>query len=183
MLLGYMTFLKKALKTLPDGLRAKVKAAAGADPTRPSTAPSAAETKPGETAAAPAAAGAKSVTGAGSPSAAASRAVSAVTAAAGHLVGGIWGTGRASTATPGSGEEEEAFATSGGRGLVRELVERCLFSLPHDRGSDAVEACGSGGGGGEVLREGEVEDDLVRGRPGFAACSSCLAVSSLGWWC
>ncbi|CAM9482017.1 unnamed protein product [Scytosiphon promiscuus] len=135
-LLGYMTFLKKALKTLPGGLRAQVKAAAGADPTplpTPSTAAGPADAGPAATTATskPAAAGVKRSAGAGSPSAAASRAVSAVTAAAGSL--------------------------------------RCLFSLPHDRGSD-VEACLSGGdGGGDRVSHrgetGDAEDDGYEGIP------------------
>lgn len=92
-----MTFLKNALKTLPDDLRGEIKAKVGADAVVASTA------------------AARS----GSPPAVA--AVTAVAAAAGHLVGGIWGGRRRSE-------------KGRGRGLVRELVERCLFSLPHERG-------------------------------------------------
>lgn len=166
MLLGYMTFLKKALKTLPDGLRAKIKATAGADPTPARMPLAGADAKPGATSAATPKTPPAGAKGAGSPSAAASRAVSAVTAVAGQLVGGIWGAGRAAAAT---GREEDEASAGGGRGLVRELVERCLFSLPHDRGSDVDIVSFGGGGDGDVLREGrtgDAEGDEVRGRLG-----------------
>lgn len=155
-LAGYMTFLKKALKTLPDGLRAKVKAKAGADvlPAPGSTTPTAAA----QAALEAAAADARSV---GGSSRAATKAVSAVAAAAGQLVGGMWGAGRASR---GGKEEEEALAEGGGgHGLVRELVERCLFSLPQERGDVVVPTAGGGGG---VLSKGTAGDgdvDEVRG--------------------
>eukprot|EP00903_Cladosiphon_okamuranus_P019913 g18301.t2 len=158
-LTGYMTFLKKALKTLPDGLRAKVKAKAGADvfPSPATTTPTAAAA----TAATQEAADAKSV---GGSSTAATKAVSAVAAAAGQLVGGMWGAGRARAGKEG-GELAEG---GGGRGLVRELVERCLFSPPQEKGdvvdvaspSPSTRVGGGGGGGGDggVLGEGRTGD-------------------------
>ena len=158
-LAGYMTFLKKALKTLPDGLRAKVKAKAGAD-----VLPAPASTTPTTAAAAAAAAAtqeaaeAKSI---GGSSTAATKAVSAVAAAAGQLVGGMWGAGRA--ARGGKEEEEELAEGGGGHGLVRELVERCLFSLPQERG-DVVAPSGYGDGGVlSVAGTGDGDNDGVRG--------------------
>lgn len=148
-LAGYMTFLKKALKTLPDGLRAQVKARAGADVISPT--PSMAEE------AAAAATDGKGVTGVvTSPTTAPTKALSAVAAAAGQLVGGMLGAGRA---LRGREEEEEELAgagsSAGGRGLVRELVERCLFSLPYERGN----ADASSGGDGGMLCDGETGGD------------------------
>ncbi|CAM9534532.1 unnamed protein product, partial [Ectocarpus sp. 8 AP-2014] len=177
-LAGYMTFLKKALKTLPDFRRAEVKATAGADvmpPPPPAAATAAAPTTPSRRTSATAAA-AEGEAGVGSPSAAATRAVAAVTTAAGQLVGGMWGAGRATRG--GKQEEGEGAAAGGGgggRGLVRELVERCLFSLPHERGGSTVSASsGSGveGGGIGMLRGGGAgdgcaavgDDDGVRDR-------------------
>ncbi|CAB1113461.1 unnamed protein product [Ectocarpus sp. CCAP 1310/34] len=160
-LAGYMTFLKKALKTLPDCRRAEVKATAGADvipPPPPATAaaPTTSSRRTSATAAA------QGEAGVGSPSAAATKAVAAVTTAAGQLVGGMWGAGRAAR----GGKQEERGGTvagggGGGRGLVRELVERCLFSLPHERGSSTVSSSsGSGveGGGVGILRGGGAGD-------------------------
>lgn len=173
-LAGYMTFLKKALKTLPDGLRAKVKAKAGAEvlPAPVSTTPTApAASASAGTAQEAAAADAKSVSGS---STAATKAVSAVAAAAGQLVGGMWGAGRAAR---GGKEEEDVFAmeVGGGHGLVRELVERCLFSLPQERGdvvapsaSDTGDVLSIGGAG----ETGEGHDDGVRG--GLASPYLCL---------
>ncbi len=75
----------------------------------------------------------------------------------------MWG-GRAAR-----GREEEVLAAGrggGGHGLVRELVERCLFSLPHERergrerehvGADPGCACAEKA----VLGEGRVEDEDV----------------------
>lgn len=160
-LAGYMTFLKKALKTLPDDLRAKVKAKAGADVllAPASMTPTAAAA----TAATQEAADAKSV---GGSSTAATKAVSAVAAAAGQLVGGMWGAGRAR----GGKEGDELAVGGGGRGLVRELVERCLFSLPQEKGDvvDLVSPSPSAGGGGGVLTgggtgDGDGDNDAVRG--------------------
>lgn len=165
-LAGYMTFLKKALKTLPDGLRAKVKAKAGADVLH-------APASMTPTAAAQEAADAKSI---GGSSTAATKAVSAVAAAAGQLVGGMWGAGRA--AMGGKEEEEELAEGGGGHGLVRELVERCLFSFPQERG-DVVAP--SAGGDGGVLSEGGTRDgdeDGVRG-----GLVSSLNLSLCPYWC
>lgn len=159
-LAGYMTFLKKALKTLPNGLRAKVKAKAGAD-----VLPAPAPATPTEAAAAAAAAqeaaalDAKSV---GGSSTAATKAVSAVAAAAGQLVGGMWGVGRAARGYKEEGDEL-ALEGGGGHGLVRELVERCLFSLPQERGDVVAPSAGCGG---VEPSEGGTEDgyrDEVRG--------------------
>lgn len=113
-LVGYMNSLKNALRTLPAGLKIEVKAEVGADrvdvTTRASPALSPAAT-----------------------------AVSAVTAAAGQLVGGIWGgagrsSGRGISSRKG-GREAWADGGRGERGLVRELVEHCLFSLPREKGA------------------------------------------------
>ena len=157
-LTGYMTFLKKALRTLPDGLRAEVKARAGADVVAaPTTADTEAEMEK-QAAAPPAAAeAAAGVKDAGGSSTAATKAVSAVAAAAGQLVGGMWGGGRAAR-----GREEEAVAAvrgggggGGGHGLVRELVESCLFSLPHEREHVVADP---GWSEDAMLGEGELED-------------------------
>lgn len=163
-LAGYMTFLKKALKTLPDGLRARVKARAGADVISPPTSTAEEEAAGTATAtdAAAAAAAAASAEGKGvasvgaSPTTVPTKALSAVAAAAGQLVGGMLGAGRA---LRGKGGDTLAGAggVGGGRGLVRELVERCLFSLPHERGN--VAASSSGGGDGDALCERETGDD------------------------
>lgn len=179
-LAGYMTFLKKALKTLPNGLRAQVKARAGADVISSPTTSTAA--------AAAVAADGKGVAGVGTPHTTAStKALSAVAVVAGQLVGGMWGAGRAlrgrdreevagAAGGPGTARAAEA---AGGRGLVRELVERCLFSLPHERGN-------AGGGEGGTLCEGEKIDDgddddgvrsfVVCPHPFFFICSARLAV-------
>eukprot|EP00752_Nemacystus_decipiens_P004045 g3704.t1 len=157
-LAGYMTFLRKALKTLPEGLRAKVKAKAGAD-----VLPASGPTTPTAAAAAGALQESADAKGTSGSSTAATKAVSAVAAAAGQLVGGMWGAGRAAR---GSKEEEEELAEGGGgHGLVRELVERCLFSLPQERG-DVVAPSADGDGG--VLSqgwEGNDDDDAFEAIP------------------
>lgn len=176
-LTGYMNFLKKALRTLPDGLRAEVKARAGADPIpAPTTATTEAEAKAAAGAAA-AAEVAVDVKDVGSSSTAATKAVSAVAAAAGQLVGGMWG-GRAAR---GREEEEEVLAAGcggGGHGLVRELVERCLFSLPHESEDVVAEPdCAENAMLGKAgLEDDEDEDDGVR----LEARLSVSCVSSPG---
>lgn len=162
-LAGYMTFLKKALKTLPDGLRAQVKARAGADVISPPTTSTPEEEAAAEAAAAGAGAAAadgRGVAGAGtsSPTTVPTKALSAVAAAAGQLVGGMLGAGRA---LRGKGGDALAGAggAGGGRGLVRELVERCLFSLPHERGNMAASSSAGGGDGYDALCERETGDD------------------------
>lgn len=137
-LAGYMTLLKNALKSLPDDRRGEVKAIAGADPD-PVIASMADES---------------SISDAAAPSA--GGAVSAVTAAAGKLVGGMW-EGRKASGGPGV-RGANAAVVGGGQGLVRELVERCLFSLLHERGC-LEEDDGEGGMVGGTGR-GTDEDEV-----------------------
>lgn len=132
-----MTFLRHALKSLPEELHSEVKARVGMDSC--TNADRATSTKLGGYAS-------SSTTG---------MAVSAVTAAAGQLVGGVLGK-RASK----SAAAAAAGVSGWSGGLVRELVERCLFSLPRERvfllenvnevGSSEGERDLSGGGEDEV---------------------------------
>ena len=114
-----MTFLRHALRSLPEDLCDQVKSRAGADSLHVNT------TSTSTAASSPSVVG--GIGGDGdsfsSTTEIAASAVSAVTAAAGHLVGGVLG--------------RKALSAEGGRGglgLVRELVERCLFSPPQERG-------------------------------------------------
>lgn len=127
-----MTFLRHALKSLPEELHAEVKARVGMD--SDTNADRVTSTKFGGYAS----------------SSTAGMAVSAVTAAAGQLVGGVLGK-RASKA---------AVAVTGVLGgLVRELVERCLFSIPHERGFllENVKRDGSPEEGCDLSGDGEDE--------------------------
>lgn len=137
-LFGYMEFLKNALSSLPLDVQDEVKAATGAD-IDPIVTPI--------TSVAEAASG--SAVTAKADSTTTSPVSARVTAAAGHLlVGGMWG------GKGGVGEVEGSGQRRGGRGLVRELVERGLFSLPHERGHAFDDAEESGGVVGEGVGDG-----------------------------
>lgn len=168
-LLGCMNFLTKALKSLPEELQGRVKAEAGADVATAAAAAPVSSTSASKstskmtstlTSTSAAAAAAPVVAGAdGRRSSATATAVSAVTAAAGQLVGSMWRAGR------GKGGVEREVRDEGGRGLVRELVERCLFSLPQERGhvtprgdgdDEGEDGTVAKGGAGQSDREEEV---------------------------
>lgn len=142
-LFGYMELLKNALSSLPLDVQDEVKAATGAD-IDPVVTPN--------TSVAEAASGSAVTTTTSADSTTASLVSARVTAAAGHLVGGMWG-GKGCV-----GEVEGSGQRRGGRGLVRELVERGLFSLPHERGHAFEDTEGSGGGVGDGVGDGTGDD-------------------------
>lgn len=154
---GYMNFLRNALKSLPTHLKDVVKAKLGADR----------EEKPtSKFTTTPAASVATDLPHSGASSALATLttvSVSAVTSAAGHLVGGMWGAGKASRGKGRGGKVGEKEGRA--RGLVRELVERCLFSPPHERSS--VLFSGNGKDGNSAWKKSGAGDDEV-GIPHFS---------------